>query len=69
MRQMTLCKSAAPGRVYWLDQCLIVALSTWTTSKFSLFHWICLLFLVGVVGYLLVLVGVEFPLCAAVTPS
>ena len=30
-------------------------------SKFSMFHWICLLFI------LLILVGVELPLCKVVT--
>ena len=33
------------------------ALNTWSSLKFSTFHWICLLFI------LLILVGVELPLC------
>ena len=34
--------------------------NTWISSKFSTFHWVCLLFI------LLILVGVELPLCIAV---
>ena len=37
----------------WLDQFLTLALNTWISSKFSTFHWICLLFI------LLILVGIE----------
>ena len=48
---------------YWLDQFLTLAFGTWISSKFSVFHWICLPFI------LLVLVGVELPLCVVVTPS
>ena len=44
---------------FWLDQFLTLALNTWILSKFSTFHWICLLFI------LLILVGVELPLCIA----
>ena len=36
---------------------LTLALNTWILSKFSIFHWICLLFI------LLILVGVELSLC------
>ena len=49
--------------MFWLDQFLTPALNTWTLSKFSIFHWICLLFI------LLILVGVELPLCIVVTLS
>ena len=30
---------------YWLDQFLTLADSTWIFSKFSMFYWICLLFI------------------------
>ena len=39
-----------------LHQNLHFLISTWILSKFSTFHWICLLFI------LLILVGVELPL-------
>ena len=29
---------------YWLNQFLTLAFTTWISSKFSMFHWICLLF-------------------------
>ena len=47
----------------WLVQFLTQALNTWISSKFSLFNWICLLFI------LLILMGVELPLCLFVTLS
>ena len=62
MRKTTLTQSGAPGRVIgW-------PISHTDTqymdlSKFSTFHWICLLFIV------LTLVGVELPLCIVVTLS
>ena len=62
MRQMTITQSGATSR-YWLDQFLALALNTSILLKFSIFHWICLLFI------LLILMGVEFPLCIAVTLS
>ena len=37
-----------------------LALNAWILSKFSLFHWICLL------SILLILVGVELPLFSGV---
>ena len=46
---------------YWLDQFLTLALKTWISSGFSIFHCICLLFTV------LILVSVELPLCIVVT--
>ena len=46
---------------YWLDLFLTLAFNTWISSKFQIFHWICLLFIS------LILVGVEFPLCIVVT--
>ena len=46
---------------YWLDQFITPALNTWILSKFSILHWICPLFI------LLILVGVEIPLCIVVT--
>ena len=46
-----------------LDQFLTLALNTWILSKFSIFHWICLLFM------LLILVGIELLLCIVVTLS
>ena len=46
---------------YWLDQFLTLALSTWISSKLSALYWICLLFI------LLILVGVQLPLCIVVT--
>ena len=49
MRQTTLTQSKAPGRVIGTR-----AFNTWIASKFSMFHSICLL---------LILVGVELPLC------
>ena len=48
---------------YWLDQFLTLVLSTWILSRFSIFHWNCLLFIV------IILVGVELPLCIVVTLS
>ena len=42
---------------YWLDQFLTQALDAWILSKFSTLYWICLLLV------LLILVGVELPLC------
>ena len=39
------------------------SIDTWISSEFSMFHWICLLFI------LLLLVGVELPLCIFVTLS
>ena len=41
----------------WLDQFLTLALDAWILSKFSTLYWICLLLV------LLILVGVELPLC------
>ena len=38
-------------------------LNTWILSKFSIFHWICPLFI------LLILLGVELPSCIVVTLS
>ena len=56
----TYTQSGASGRVIgWTD----FSLNTWMLSKFSIFHWICLLFI------LLILVGVELPLCIFVTLS
>ena len=46
---------------YWLDQFLTLALNTLILSIF--FHWICL------PSILLILVGVELPLCVVVTLS
>ena len=48
---------------YWLDQILTLEYITRISSKFSMFHWICLQFI------LLVLVGVELPLCQVVALS
>ena len=48
---------------YWLDQFLKLALNAWILSKFSTFHWICLIFI------LLISVGVELPLCVVVILS
>ena len=48
---------------YWLDQFLTLALSTWILSIFSTFHWIGELFI------LLILLGVELPLCVVLTLS
>ena len=48
---------------YWLDQFLTQALNTWPSSKFSTFHWTCLLFI------LLISLGVELPFCIVVTLS
>ena len=45
------------GSCYWLDQFLTLALNTFFLSLFT-FHWICLPFI------LLILVGVEIPLCS-----
>ena len=42
---------------YWLDQFLTLALNTLILSIFFIFHWICL------PSILLILVGVELPLC------
>ena len=62
MRQMILIQSRAPG-CYWLDQFLTLALNAWILSRFSIFHRICLLFIV------LILVDVDLPLCIVVTLS
>ena len=53
-----LTQSGAPG---YVDQFLTLALDTCILSRFSIFHWICLLFTV------LIFVGVELPLCMVVT--
>ena len=47
----------------WLDQFLTLAFSTWISLKFSMFHWICLLFI------LLILVGDELSSCLVVAVS
>ena len=43
-----------------VDQFLTPALDTWISSRFSTFHWICLLFI------LVILVSVEVPLCLVI---
>ena len=49
---------------YRLYEFLTLAFITWNLLKFSMFHWICLLFIS------LILVGVvELPLCIVVTLS
>ena len=47
---------------YWLDQFLMLVLIAWILSELSTFHWICLLFI------LLILVGVQLPLCIVLYP-
>ena len=62
MRQMMLTQSGAPGRVIgWTNfshqhSCI-------DFCRFFIFHWICL------PSILLILVGVELPLCVVVTLS
>ena len=51
-----------PGRVIGWSS-LTPAFNTWISSRFSMFHCICVLFI------LLILVGVELPLCIVVTLS
>ena len=57
-----LTQSGAPGRVIDWTNFSHQHFNVYTTSEFSIFHWICPL-------YLLVLVGVGLPLCVTVTPS
>ena len=61
MSQTTLTLSGTPSRV--IDKFLTPALNIWILSKISTLHWICLLFI------LLILVGVELPLCIDVALS
>ena len=58
-----LAQSVAPGRQYWLDQFLTLALNTLMLSIF----YISLDF--STIFYLLILVGVELPLCVVVILS